>query len=94
MVLIARLIAEPDTLSANLERAKAEMEDQGLRLASAAMLDFCGDVLQLGLPEGDRAALRTIVDRHFAPSHTPNSRCSTPCISASDGRALSTRKSR
>lgn len=67
-MLIARLIAEPDTLSANLERARAEMEEQGLRLASAAMLDFCGDVLQLGLPEGDPAALRAVLDRHFAPS--------------------------
>jgi phosphoserine phosphatase len=67
-VLIARLIAEPDTLSARLEAAKAEIEAQGLRLASAAMLDFCGEVLQLGLPEGDPAVLRAILDRHFAPS--------------------------
>jgi phosphoserine phosphatase len=67
-VLIARLIAEPDTLSARLEAATAEIEAQGLRLASAAMLDFCGEVLQLGLPEGDPAVLRAILDRHFAPS--------------------------
>jgi len=44
------------------------MEAQGLRLASAAMLEFCSDVLQLGLPEGDPALLRDILDRHFSPS--------------------------
>ncbi len=32
------------------------------------MLDFCGETLQLGLPEGDAATLRDILDRHFAPS--------------------------
>jgi len=44
------------------------MEAQGLRLASASMLDFCGEVLQLGLPDGDPAVLRTIIDDCFAPS--------------------------
>ncbi len=44
------------------------MEAQGLRLASAAMLDFCGEVLQLGLPDDDAAALRAVLDAHFAPS--------------------------
>ena len=39
-----------------------------MRLAAASMLDFCGDVLQLGLPEGDPARLRAILDAHFAPS--------------------------
>ena len=32
------------------------------------MLDFCGDVLQLMLPGGDLAALRRLLDEHFAPS--------------------------
>ena len=44
------------------------MEEKGLRLASASMLDFCGDVLQLGLPEGDADQLRAILDECFAPS--------------------------
>jgi len=67
-VLIARLIAEPASLAANLDAAKAEMEENGLRLAAASMLDFCDETLQLGLPGGDTATLRDILDRHFAPS--------------------------
>jgi phosphoserine phosphatase len=67
-VLIARLIAEPATLSASLERATVAIEAAGMRLASAAMLDACGDVLQLGLPEGDAAVLRAILDAQFNPS--------------------------
>ncbi len=39
-----------------------------MRLASASMLDFCGGVLQLALPEGDAAGLRAILDTHFQPS--------------------------
>lgn len=39
-----------------------------MRLASAAMLDACGDVLEFELPEGDPAALRAILDAHFRPS--------------------------
>ena len=37
-------------------------------IAMAQMLDFCGDVLQLNLPDGDEAALRRAIDEHFAPS--------------------------
>lgn len=39
-----------------------------MRLASAAMLEFCGEVLQLGLPEGDPVRLRAILDEHFQPA--------------------------
>ncbi len=67
-MLIARLIADADSLSANLERASAAIAAQGMRIAQATMLDFCGDVLELELPEGDAAALRPILDTHFAPS--------------------------
>ncbi|ANY20602.1 Phosphoserine phosphatase [Tsuneonella dongtanensis] len=37
-------------------------------VAAAVMLDFCGDVLQIMLPEGDPATLRRVLDAHFAPS--------------------------
>lgn len=37
-------------------------------MASAQMLDFCGDVLQLLLPGGDAAVLRRVLDEHFRPS--------------------------
>ncbi|HEU4821724.1 MAG TPA: phosphoserine phosphatase SerB [Qipengyuania sp.] len=67
-VLIARLIAEPDGLETRLDAASAALEGRGLRIAAAAMLDFCGDVLQISLPEGDPAVLRAVLDAHFAPS--------------------------
>ena len=67
-MLIARLIAEPATLSDRLEAAKSAFAAAGLRLASAAMLEFCGDVLQLGFPEGDAASLRALLDTHFSPA--------------------------
>jgi phosphoserine phosphatase len=67
-LLIARLIADPETLSARLDAATAAIEEEGLRLAMAQMLEFCSDVLQLSLPEGDPVLLREILDRHFKPS--------------------------
>ena len=39
-----------------------------MRIAAAAMLDFCGDVLQLSLPKGDPAILRRVLDAHFSPA--------------------------
>jgi phosphoserine phosphatase len=67
-LLIVRLIAEPERLEASLAAATASIEAAGMRLAAASMLDSCGDVLQLGLPEGDPVALRAILDTHFQPS--------------------------
>lgn len=67
-MLIARLIADPEGLETRLDRATAALEREGMRVALAQMLDFCGDVLQLNLPEGDAAALCAILDEHFAPA--------------------------
>ncbi|WP_120718244.1 phosphoserine phosphatase SerB [Tsuneonella amylolytica] len=67
-MLIARLIADPATLETRLDAAIAALEGQGLRVAMAGMLDFCGDVLQVSLPEGDPATLRRLLDAHFAPA--------------------------
>ncbi|MFA7597036.1 MAG: phosphoserine phosphatase SerB [Novosphingobium sp.] len=67
-LLIARLIADPQDLSEKLEVAKEDLARHGLRLAMAEMLDFCGNVLELELPEGDPALLRTLLDKHFTPS--------------------------
>ncbi|HKR92270.1 phosphoserine phosphatase SerB [Novosphingobium sp.] len=64
-MLIARLIAEPDHLSARLEAARADLEKSGVRIASAAMLDFCGQTMQIASPDDDAAALRTALDNHF-----------------------------
>lgn len=67
-MLIARLIAEPETLSANLDKVHAEADGKGVRIASAAMLDFCGETMQIGSPDDDAAALRQAIDAHFSPS--------------------------
>lgn len=67
-MLVARLIAEPDTLSANLDRTIAALEAQGMHVATAAMLKFCNHVLQIGLADGDKNALRSIIDENFRPS--------------------------
>ena len=67
-MLIARLIADPAGLETRLDRATAAIEREGMRVALAQMLDFCGDVLQIGLPEGDAATLRRVLDEHFAPA--------------------------
>lgn len=44
------------------------MAAEGLKLAGAQMLDFCGDVLELTLPSDDAATLRRIIDEYLAPS--------------------------
>ncbi|OJW76660.1 MAG: phosphoserine phosphatase SerB [Sphingomonadales bacterium 63-6] len=67
-MLIARLIADPATLSASLDAATVALEREGMRLAMAQMLDFCGGVLELSLPEGENEALRALLDEHFRPS--------------------------
>jgi phosphoserine phosphatase len=66
-MLIARLIAEPDGLETRLDAASAALAARGLRIAAATMLDFCGDVLQIALPEGDPAQVRAVLGEHFAP---------------------------
>jgi len=67
-VLIARLIAEPDHLTARIDAARADMEQGGVRLASAAMLDFCGQTMQIASPDDDALAMRGALDQHFSPS--------------------------
>jgi phosphoserine phosphatase len=67
-LLIARLIADPDTLETRLDAATGALAAAGLPLAHAQMLDFCGDVLQLELPGDDIATLRQVIDAHFSPS--------------------------
>ncbi|WP_232492140.1 phosphoserine phosphatase SerB [Novosphingobium kaempferiae] len=64
-MLIARLIAEPDHLSTSLEAAKAQMAEGGVRIADAAMLDFCGQTMQIDSPDDDAQVLRTALDLHF-----------------------------
>jgi phosphoserine phosphatase len=44
------------------------MEQAGVRIADASMLDFCGQTLQIDSPDDDAAALRTALDAHFSPT--------------------------
>ncbi|RKF18384.1 phosphoserine phosphatase SerB [Altericroceibacterium spongiae] len=67
-MLIARLIADQNTLKASLDAASGALAAEGLQIANVQMLDFCGEVLQLMLPEGDPAVLRRVIDTYFVPS--------------------------
>jgi phosphoserine phosphatase len=67
-LLIARLIADPATLETRLDALTAALPGAGMRLAEAQMLDFCSDVLELELPEGDPTALGALIEVHFAPA--------------------------
>ena len=67
-MLIARLIADPATLETRLEAATRSLEERGLRLALARMLDHHGEVVQLSLPEGEASELLKVLDEHFAPA--------------------------
>ncbi len=46
----------------------ASLANTSVPVAHAAMLDFCGEVLQIETPGDDLAALRSAIDSHFAPS--------------------------
>jgi len=64
-VLIARLIAEPDVLSANLPQALSDLAAKGVADLAHSI---SGNCLQLNVPDCDTALLRDILDRNFAPS--------------------------
>jgi len=67
-VLIARLIADETSLSANLDQVKADLEVSGVRIAMAGLLETCGQTLQISSPDSDMGALRQSLDTQFAPS--------------------------
>ncbi|VWX52142.1 phosphoserine phosphatase SerB [Novosphingobium sp. 9U] len=67
-MLIARLIADTQGLSARIEAARADLEARGVRLAGVAMLDHCGETLEITSPDDDRAAMLDVLDQHFAPA--------------------------
>jgi phosphoserine phosphatase len=68
-VLIARLIADPETLGDNLARAMELIEDAGFEVAGAGMLDFSDSVVEIEVIDGeqpaDRTKVRTILDHCF-----------------------------
>jgi phosphoserine phosphatase len=67
-VLIARLIADLDTLERRLDAATAALKAAGMPIAEAVMLDHWSEVLQLMLPGDDIGLLRRVIDECFAPS--------------------------
>ncbi len=64
-MLIARLIADPDTLESRVEALMAALTDSATPVAHAAMLDFCGDVLQLESPGDNLAGFQSAIRQHF-----------------------------
>ncbi|MBX7531316.1 phosphoserine phosphatase SerB [Qipengyuania sp. 1XM1-15A] len=64
-MLIARLIAEATGLETRLDAASKALDAAGMPVASATMLDFCGDVLQISMPHGDRKQAAAILAGHF-----------------------------
>ena len=66
-MLIARLIADMNGLETRLDTASAQLAEHWMPIASAAMLDFCGNVLEIELPEGDARTVRDVLDRCFGP---------------------------
>ncbi len=64
-MLIARLIADQSGLETRLDAASAALAAAGAPVAMAGMLDFCGEVLQISFPHGDRAAVLRILGEHF-----------------------------
>ena len=64
-MLIARLIAEQEGLETRLENARAQFDRAGTPLASAAMLDFCGEVLEITFPDGQADTVTRILSESF-----------------------------
>ena len=64
-MLIARLIAEQEGLKTRLENARAQLDQAGMPLASAAMLDFCGEVLEITFPDGQAHTVTRILSESF-----------------------------
>ncbi|MBX7527091.1 phosphoserine phosphatase SerB [Qipengyuania vesicularis] len=64
-MLIARLIADSQGLETRLDTASKALGEAGMPVAEAAMLDFCGDVLEISLPHGDRLRAAGILAEHF-----------------------------
>ena len=54
-------------LETRLDAAADAFAAEGMPLASAAMLDFCGDVLQMTFAEADPGKVLAGIDRYFAP---------------------------
>ena len=64
-MLIARAIAEGAGLESRLDRLEAELAARDMPLASAAMLEHCGGVIEVAVPEGGVSNLAEAIDAAF-----------------------------
>ena len=64
-MLIARLIAEANSLETRLDAVSKALASAGMPVAEASMLDFCGDVLQIALPQGEAKQAMAVLEGHF-----------------------------
>ena len=64
-MIIARLIAEANSLETRLDAAGKALDEAGMPIAMAGMLDFCGDVLQISLPLGETRQIVDTLTEHF-----------------------------
>ena len=67
-VFIARVIADQTALSASHDAAVRALEAQGAKVLGADPLPHDDTVLQFMVNEGSAEGLRSVLDRHFAPS--------------------------
>jgi phosphoserine phosphatase len=66
-VLIARLLADTATLAEKLDAARDELAARGWPMAMAETVVSGEDAIELLMPNGDAAAVRAIIGRHFTP---------------------------
>jgi len=66
-LLIARLIADLDTLEPRRDAATEALAAAGMPVAESVMLDHWSEVLQLMLPHGDPAVLKQVIAEYFGP---------------------------
>ena len=67
-MLIARLLADTATLAEKLDAARDELATRGWPVAMAEPTASGEDAIEILLPEGDPAAVRAILGKHFSPS--------------------------
>lgn len=67
LLLIARLIADLDTLEPRRDAATEALAAAGMPVAESVMLDHWSEVLQLMLPHGDPRVLKRVILEHFGP---------------------------
>jgi phosphoserine phosphatase len=66
-VLIARLIADPETLADRLDRARRELDARGWSVAMAQTVRSGSPAIELLLPQGEPGEVRRVLDYCFSP---------------------------